>query len=67
MTPRELGDATVSSGTRSSRWRKAALTATFAALAMSLSGCSWEDGLALGWPRGITPEAHAMHKLEIDI
>ena len=63
MTPRELGDATVSSGTRSSRWRKAALTATFAALAMSLSGCSWEDGLALGWPRGITPEAHAMHKL----
>lgn len=63
MTPRELGDATVSSGTRSNRRRTAALTATFAALVLSLSGCSWQDGLALGWPRGVTPEAHAMHKL----
>jgi cytochrome c oxidase subunit 2 len=41
----------------------AALATTFAALALTLSGCSWQDGLALGWPRGITPEAHAMHKL----
>ncbi len=63
MTPRGLGDATVSSGTRSNRRRTAALTATFAVLALSLSGCSWRDGLALGWPRGITPEAHSMHKL----
>lgn len=63
MTPRGRSDATVSSGTRSSRRRTAALTATFAVLAVSLSGCSWQDGLALGWPRGITPEAHAMHKL----
>jgi cytochrome c oxidase subunit 2 len=40
-----------------------ALGATLTLLAATLSGCSWEDGLALGWPRGITPEAHAMHKL----
>lgn len=63
MTPHGLSRSTAPSGTRSSRWRTAALTATFAALAISLSGCSWQDGLALGWPRGITPEAHAMHKL----
>ena len=40
-----------------------ALAITFAALALTLSGCSWQDGLALGWPRGVTPEAQANHKL----
>ena len=25
-------------------------------LAVSLSGCSWSEAFALGWPRGITPE-----------
>ncbi len=59
MTPRGLGRITA----RSSRRRMAALATTFAALALTLSGCSWQDGLALGWPRGITPEAHSMHKL----
>lgn len=63
MTPRGLGDTTTGSGTRSARRRRVALSATLAALALSLSGCSWQDALALGWPRGITPEAHAMHKL----
>ena len=59
MTPRGLGRTT----TRSGRRRMVALATTFAALAVTLSGCSWQDGLALGWPRGITPEAQAMHKL----
>ncbi len=63
MTPRGLGDATTGSGTRSNRRRTVALSATFALLAITLSGCSWQDALALGWPRGVTPEAQAMHKL----
>ena len=63
MTPRGLGDTPTGSGTRSTRGRKVALSGTFAALAFSLSGCSWRDGLALGWPKGITPEAKAMHQL----
>ena len=63
MTPRGVGDTTTSSVTRSNPRRTVGLVATFAALALSLSGCSWQDGLALGWPRGITPEAQAMHKL----
>ncbi len=63
MTPRGLGDATTGSGTRSSRRRTVALSATFALLAITLSGCSWQDALALGWPRGITPEAKSMHTL----
>ncbi len=60
MTSRGRGDATTSTGTRR---RTVALTVTLAALAFGLSGCSWQEGLALGWPKGITPEAHAMHKL----
>ena len=63
MTPRGLGDATTSSGTRSNRRRTVALSATFAMLAISLSGCSWKDAIALGWPRGVTPEAESMHTL----
>ncbi|MHA0287901.1 aa3-type cytochrome oxidase subunit II [Mycobacterium sp. C3-094] len=30
-----------------------------------LSGCSWSDALALGWPKGITPEAHLNRELWI--
>ncbi len=59
MTPCGQGRAT----TRFPRWRTAALTVTFAGLALTLSGCSWQDALALGWPRGVTPEAKSMHQL----
>ncbi len=62
MTPRGLGRTTTSPGSGSRR-RTAALTATFAALTVALSGCTWREGLALGWPNGITPEAEANHKL----
>ncbi|MEI7915919.1 MAG: cytochrome c oxidase subunit II [Mycobacteriaceae bacterium] len=36
---------------------------TAAALAVTLSGCSWQEALGLGWPKGITPEAHANRDL----
>lgn len=62
MTPRGLGRTTPRSAPRS-RWRNAALITTLAGLAVTLSGCSWREALALGWPNGITPEAHANHKL----
>ena len=62
MTPRGLS-RTDTGGVLRSRRRSVAVTATFAALVLSLSGCSWREGLALGWPNGITPEAQANHKL----
>lgn len=34
-------------------------------LAVTLSGCTWEDAMALGWPKGITPEAHLNRQLWI--
>jgi cytochrome c oxidase subunit 2 len=34
-------------------------------LAIVLSGCSWEDVFAVGWPKGITPEAHVNRELWI--
>ena len=43
--------------------RAVALATTFAALAVTLSGCSWQEVFGLGWPRGITPEAHANREL----
>lgn len=59
MTPRGQGRTK----TRSTQLRKVGLTVTLAGLALTLSGCSWRHALGLGWPQGITPEAHAMHKL----
>jgi cytochrome c oxidase subunit 2 len=63
VTPRELGDTTTGSRNRPSRWRRLALGVGLAGLAATLSGCSWREALALGWPNGITPEAHSMHTL----
>ncbi|MGV0835341.1 cytochrome c oxidase subunit II [Mycolicibacterium thermoresistibile] len=34
-------------------------------MALLLSGCSWSDVLGLGWPKGITPEAHVNRELWI--
>lgn len=41
------------------------LAATLGALTVTLSGCSWTEALALGWPRGITPEADLNRQLWI--
>ena len=59
MTPRGFSLPTA----RFRRRRTAAMIVTFAALALSLSGCSWEHALGLGWPKGITPESHLMREL----
>jgi cytochrome c oxidase subunit 2 len=45
--------------------RKAALVVVLGATALVLSGCSVTEALALGWPKGITPEAHLNRELWI--
>lgn len=50
---------------RTRRLRVLALAVTFGALAVVLSGCSFTEALALGWPKGITPEAHLNRELWI--
>ncbi|WP_197379787.1 aa3-type cytochrome oxidase subunit II [Mycolicibacterium mengxianglii] len=41
------------------------MAVTLGALAVVLSGCSVTEALALGWPKGITPEAHLNRELWI--
>src|SRR6201994_249145 len=41
---------------RSAGLRRPVLAGMLGLLAVSLSGCSWSDAFALGWPRGITTE-----------
>jgi cytochrome c oxidase subunit II len=43
--------------------RRLALAATLGVLAVTLSGCSWSEALGMGWPDGITPEAHLNREL----
>ena len=59
MTPREQ----VRSQRLSRRFRPLALAAMLGVLAVSLSGCSWSEALGVGWPEGITPEAHLNREL----
>ena len=50
------------------RWvvaRRAALVVLLGAAALLLSGCSWSEVLGLGWPDGITPQAHLNRELWI--
>lgn len=56
MTARGLGRTTTRTGRRA-----AALAVTLGALALTLSGCSWQDAVDLGWPNGVTPESRASH------
>jgi cytochrome c oxidase subunit 2 len=49
----------------SPRLRPLALVATLGVLAFTLSGCSWVEAVALGWPEGITPQAHVNRQLWI--
>jgi cytochrome c oxidase subunit II len=49
----------------SRRLRPLALAATLGVLAVTLSGCSWSQVLGMGWPYGITPEAHLNRELWI--
>ena len=52
-------------GSRFRRFRLLGLTAILGVLAVTLSGCSWSEVLGLGWPEGITPEAHINRHLWI--
>ncbi len=45
--------------------RGMAVTVVLGGMALLLSGCSWSDVIGLGWPKGITPEAHANYDLWI--
>jgi cytochrome c oxidase subunit 2 len=42
-----------------------ALSVILGGSALLLSGCSWSEALGLGWPTGITPEAHLNRELWI--
>lgn len=61
MRSRALG----SPGRRSRRLRVQAMTVTLGVLAVTLSGCSFSEVIGLGWPAGITPEAHLNRELWI--
>ena len=41
------------------------LSVVLGGTALLLSGCSWSEALGLGWPDGITPEAHLNRELWI--
>ena len=45
--------------------RVLALSVVLGCTAVLLSGCSWSEVLGLGWPNGITPEAHLNRELWI--
>jgi cytochrome c oxidase subunit II len=49
----------------SARRRPLAVAATLGLLAVTLSGCSWSEVVGLGWPEGITPQAHVNRQLWI--
>ncbi|MEM6109442.1 cytochrome c oxidase subunit II [Mycobacterium sp. 050272] len=46
-------------------FRPLALAGTLGVLAVTLSGCSWQTVFAMGWPEGITPQAHLNRELWI--
>jgi cytochrome c oxidase subunit II len=43
--------------------RAASLSGVLGGAAVLLSGCSWSEAIGLGWPEGITPEAHLNREL----
>ena len=60
MTPHESGCSQGLLGNRSAvfrRLRLPVLAGMIGLLAVTLSGCSWSDAFALGWPKGITAES----------
>jgi cytochrome c oxidase subunit 2 len=68
VTPRGPGRSQGLLGSRLAgcrRLRLPVLAGMLGVLTVSLSGCSWSEALALGWPRGITPEADFNRQLWI--
>ncbi|CAM3280335.1 cytochrome C oxidase subunit II [Mycobacterium intermedium] len=64
MTSREQGRSQRLSHLRSHRrFRMVALALTVGVLAVTLSGCSWQHVLGMGWPEGITHEGQLNRQL----
>lgn len=64
MTSREPGRSQRLSQSRSQRrFRRLALVLTAGVLAVTLSGCSWQHVLGMGWPEGITHEGQLNRQL----
>jgi cytochrome c oxidase subunit 2 len=47
------------------RGRAIGLAGVAALLVASLSGCSWDEAIRFGWPKGISPQAESMQELWI--
>ncbi len=52
-------------GPSSRRGRLLLLSAMLGTVAITSSGCAWQDALALGWPKGITPDGQVNRELMI--
>ncbi len=55
------------SGRRSRRLRPIVLTGMLGILAVGLSGCTWQDAAGLGWPKGVTDQAHANYNFWLGV
>ncbi|HEX3548606.1 MAG TPA: cytochrome c oxidase subunit II [Mycobacterium sp.] len=65
MTARRPTDFVGGSSVTPRGVKVAALSVVLGGATVLLSGCSWSEVLGLGWPEGITPEAHMNRELWI--
>src|SRR6201987_1282893 len=65
MTARRSTDFVGGSNVPRRGLKAVALSVVLGGTALLLSGCSWSEAIALGWPEGITPEAHLNRELWI--
>src|SRR6201991_4731293 len=65
MTARRSTDFVGGSNVPRRGLKAVALSVVLGSSAVLLSGCSWSEVLAMGWPEGITPEAHLNRELWI--
>src|SRR6202008_670592 len=65
MTARRSTDFVGGSNVPRRGLKAVALSVLLGSSAVLLSGCSWSEAIGLGWPEGITPEAHLNRELWI--
>src|ERR1700742_4903286 len=65
MTARRSTDFVGGSNVSRRGLKAVALSGVLGGTAFLLSGCSWSEAIGLGWPEGITPEAHVNRELWI--
>src|ERR1700742_5025066 len=63
MTARRSTDFVGGSNVSRRGLKAVALSGVLGGTAFLLSGCSWSEVIGLGWPEGITPEAHLNREL----